>query len=216
MRKLLLLLCVTAFLPQFILSQDLDSLNQDEEEESINTITLISPLNNSIVKGDTLVDFIWHKTLQSVDWYYVNIFKDTTLQGTYMLKDTALSLYFDCSGIEYNWEVMAVNDEGKEFSNKWYFKPDCDLSIHSTIHIIRFLQYPNPAEEFIEIEVENIENPLVEIYNYHGTLIPIDYTISKKNNGISFNLNTMVLPKGIYFFKISGGGMIFIGKFVEG
>jgi hypothetical protein len=75
--------------------------------------------------------------------------------------------------------------------------------------------FPNPADDFVKIEVDILENPKVEVYNVLGTLVPIEYSKTKRKDKDLYWINLSLLPKGTYYYKISNGQKSFTGRFVK-
>ena len=57
--------------------------------------------------------------------------------------------------------------------------------------------YPNPSDDIINIEIENIKNATLEIYNLGGKLI-----FSKKLHSKLEKIDVSDFPDGIYIVKI--------------
>ena len=79
-----------------------------------------------------------------------------------------------------------------------YFTTDCAVNIpddykeKSTIDV-----YPNPSDDIINIKIENINNPTVEIYNISGKLV-----FSKELNSKFEKIDISGLSAGLYFMKV--------------
>ena len=73
--------------------------------------------------------------------------------------------------------------------------------------------YPNPANNIINIEVNNLNNKQLrcEIFNLQGKLLNIFDNI----NSNKFEINTSNYPKGNYIYRISDKtSIVKIGKFI--
>ena len=79
--------------------------------------------------------------------------------------------------------------------------------------------YPNPANDETNIIISGISSQStdysLQLYDVLGNAINIIYSINKKNENISFKVNTKELQNGVYFCKISiGDNSISVCKFV--
>jgi Leucine-rich repeat (LRR) protein len=89
-----------------------------------------------------------------------------------------------------------------------YFTTDCltniqsDYKENSTINI-----YPNPSDGIINIDIENINNATIEIYDVNGTLI-----FSKVLNSESEKIDISGFSGGIYLVKVKQDGTVIVGK----
>jgi hypothetical protein len=57
--------------------------------------------------------------------------------------------------------------------------------------------YPNPTDDIINVEIENINNATIDIYNVSGRLV-----FNKALNSKVEKINVSGFPKGIYFVKV--------------
>jgi len=69
--------------------------------------------------------------------------------------------------------------------------------------------YPNPSGDVINIDIENVNNATIEIYNVSGNLI-----FSKALNSKFAKIDISGLPNGIYIVKVMQDGAINVGKVV--
>jgi hypothetical protein len=75
--------------------------------------------------------------------------------------------------------------------------------------------FPNPAEDYVKIETELLENLQIEVWDTIGNLIPLDFSKTKRKDKYLLELKISALPKGTYYYKISGKGKIFRGLFLK-
>ena len=91
-----------------------------------------------------------------------------------------------------------------------YFTTDCATNIpddyeeNSTIDI-----YPNPSDDIINIEIENINNATINIYNVSGKLIFSEALHSKQEK-----IDISGFSKGIYIVKVMQNRTVNFGKMV--
>ncbi len=91
-----------------------------------------------------------------------------------------------------------------------YFTADCAVKIpddyqeNSKINI-----YPNPADDVINIEIENTDNLLIEVYNVNGKML-----FSKLSDSKIEKTDVSHFPKGIYFIKVIRDNSAHIEKVV--
>ena len=91
-----------------------------------------------------------------------------------------------------------------------YFTTECAVNIpikytaNSTINI-----YPNPSDGIINIEIENLNNTIIEIYNVSGRLAS-----SKEINSKVERIDISGFPKGIYVVKVMHDSAINVSKVV--
>ncbi len=85
------------------------------------------------------------------------------------------------------------------------YKLDVSTNILSTENNsigLEVKMYPNPASEFVNIEVKNSSQTKIEIYNIEGKLI-LKHNWEANSNSIQLQLNE--IKSGIYFLKINKG-----------
>jgi hypothetical protein len=91
-----------------------------------------------------------------------------------------------------------------------YFKADCWFNIpgdyieNSTIDI-----YPNPSDDIINIEIQNINDAILEIYTVSGNLI---YT--KKLNSKSEKIDISAFSSGVYIVKVKHDKVVYVRKVI--
>jgi hypothetical protein len=91
-----------------------------------------------------------------------------------------------------------------------YFTTDCltniqgDYKENNTIDI-----YPNPSDGIINIDIENINNATIEIYDVNGTLI-----FSKALNSNFEKIDISGFSGGLYLVKVKQDSTVIIGKVV--
>jgi hypothetical protein len=77
-----------------------------------------------------------------------------------------------------------------------------------------FNMYPNPANDFITLEIKNTNNVFVQIYDATGKDVYLNQ-ITNQNNAIRENLDLSNLSEGIYYAKVSYNGKTKALKFVK-
>ena len=78
----------------------------------------------------------------------------------------------------------------------------------------KILRYPNPAKEFINFEVKELENFSynLSVFDFRGRLVFEEKNISEKK----FKLNTSTFAKSIFFYKLDfGSGSVAEGSFIK-
>jgi hypothetical protein len=79
-----------------------------------------------------------------------------------------------------------------------------DYKENNTINI-----YPNPSDDIINIDIENINNATIEIYDVNGTLI-----FSKALNSNFEKIDISGFSGGLYLVKVKQDSTVIIGKVV--
>ncbi len=95
-------------------------------------------------------------------------------------------------------------------SPNMYFSDECAANIpgdYKENSMIYF--YQNPSDDIINIEIENINNATIEIYNVSGKLI-----FCRTLNSRSEKINISHLPKGTYLVKIIQDNTAYAEKMV--
>jgi hypothetical protein len=143
----------------------------------------------------------------------INIFKGIPAYppGIYLDLSSMPTLFEVCV-----WEMPfppADKDDGVVYtigSPNVYFTTDCSTSIqgdykeNSTINI-----YPNPSDGIINIDIENINNATIEIYDVNGSMI-----FSKALHSESEKIDISGFAEGIYLVKVKQDNSVIIEKVV--
>lgn len=83
------------------------------------------------------------------------------------------------------------------------------LSTNDNLSILNFKIYPNPATDFITIEVNNIQISSVNVYDILGK------NVISKNSLDNNTLSISNLKKGVYFLKIEAEGITSTKKIIK-
>jgi Leucine-rich repeat (LRR) protein len=98
----------------------------------------------------------------------------------------------------------------REGSPNVYFTNECATNVqgeyktNNTIDI-----YPNPSDDIINIEIENVNKAVLEIYSVGGRLV-----FSKELNSKIEKIDISGFPKGIYIIKVMQNSTVNVGKVV--
>jgi hypothetical protein len=98
------------------------------------------------------------------------------------------------------YQVELVDTTG---SPNIYFTTDCSGTNDKT-NI-----YPNPSDDIINIEIENINNARLEIYNVNGTLL-----FSKTLHSESEKIDMSGFSEGLYLVKVKQEEVLIVEKVV--
>jgi len=79
-----------------------------------------------------------------------------------------------------------------------------DYKENNTINI-----YPNPSDDIINIEIENPNNAIIEIYNVNGTLI-----FSKAIHSESEKIDISGFLRGVYLVKVKQDSTVSVEKVI--
>ena len=71
--------------------------------------------------------------------------------------------------------------------------------------------FPNPAKDWVVVNIEGLTNPEVQLFNIYGQVVNISLSI----NNIFIKFNVSNLKSGIYLIKISCKNRLIIGKFLK-
>lgn len=155
---------------------------------------------------NTIVQYVpggsWEITLnQTTSHVSVNFFKmPVPLRFYFGSKDTTIVFEHDFSGQKYNVILPQKPDSVVFDPEKWIISKNNSLFLQLTPHEIsnQIKFYPNPVNDVLSLESENLKIFMVEVLNPEGQQI---YQV-KINNQNEFKINTSNLSKGIYFVKI--------------
>ena len=115
-------------------------------------------------------------------------------------------------GIEYFWQIDAVNLTGTTTGDIWQFTTENATGFIDMNEVEGLLIYPNPTNDFLILEMESpIKNFTYFISDISGKILlqnNIENSINKENIDVSF------LQSGTYILKISGEEFISTQKFV--
>jgi hypothetical protein len=74
--------------------------------------------------------------------------------------------------------------------------------------------YPNPATDFITLEIKNTNNVFVQIYDATGKDVYLNQ-ITNQNKAIRESLDLSNLSEGVYYAKVTYNGKLKALKFVK-
>jgi Secretion system C-terminal sorting domain len=156
-----------------------------------------SPDTNSavlaqIVKYDGNGNLLWQRTFNKYGSNNWNFFWD--VQQTY---DGGFVLCGDLTNVavpEQNLWVLKLDSNGCEIAN-------CSVGIEDNeINEDGITVYPNPNNGLFTIELMDVENTTIEIYNIAGQLV-----LQKKSTRNLTKINLTKHSKGMYFVKVKTG-----------
>ncbi|MCG3168055.1 MAG: hypothetical protein POELPBGB_03855 [Bacteroidia bacterium] len=143
-----------------------------------------------------------------------------TNQGTI---DSATYFNSFNSGLPNNGVITLFADEqknlwaGVSLGNLAVYNPDgVDLTSVNEQLTAGFSLYPNPADEFsnLEFELANNENILFEAFDLSGRKILPDAVKSFHSGNNRYRFQTATLTNGIYFLKLSAGERSSVVRFI--
>ena len=170
--------------------RDVDSINYTEIKDNLKKI--------EIEYGNYIMKKIAPELNQPGIGQAFRIFFDNYVNGVELENKFNTILFAKCSFHPHVWEINNVSE---------YTELD-----YSTIHI-----YPNPANEYIEINFERCPTSarcrtsgIIEIYNVLGEKVksPIPNTL---NPNPKFRVDVSDLPDGVYFVRFGE----FVGRFLK-
>lgn len=82
-------------------------------------------------------------------------------------------------------------------------------------NFIKYLSYPNPSENYINIESGNMEGAEIRIFDIMSNKMKVDYNKNIIGDKDSYQLDLTGLPTGTYFYIISNGIKSYRGKFIR-
>jgi hypothetical protein len=98
---------------------------------------------------------------------------------------------------------------------RYNFTIDYPLS-YDDVNTFGLNLYPNPANDFINIEVEGrSEEAIVQVYDINGKLI-IDNTVQLKQGFVNVQLPISNLADGVYYVNVIDGDKVYTQKFSKG
>ena len=71
--------------------------------------------------------------------------------------------------------------------------------------------FPNPAKDWVVVNIEGLTNPEVQLFNIYGQVVNISLSIN--NSFIKFNVSN--LKSGIYLIKVNCRNRLIVGKFMK-
>lgn len=157
--------------------------------------------------GDGALDCVetWRSFNNCDETAIVNIFPDTQADGK------TFERYVYLNGDNDSYVAHIKVNEG---DHEWYFTPQNDMDyfseiykfftntmdftvgISSTITNNEISLYPNPAKDYINIEIGDNENAVLRIFDILGTTVRTSKIKSRANIDIAD------LPEGMYIFRL--------------
>ena len=110
------------------------------------------------------------------------------------------------------WEDFNIADVVTRMENNpnAYFTTDCSTTgITDYQDNYNFTLYPNPAEDILYLETDNINNATIEIYTVTGKKI-----YSRKFESNYEEIDVSDFSKGIYLIKVQQAEEVYVGKVV--
>lgn len=123
---------------------------------------------------------------------------------TYVLKESSeLSAYYSLLGQEDNQEYGSLQIDTKEADRDRSSQPDLDDESSKTTLINVVKVYPNPAKDFINMELQSDQSKdaMLRFYSMTGSLIYSEQVFIDAGEN-TYTINTNNLPSGVYFLKI--------------
>jgi hypothetical protein len=107
----------------------------------------------------------------------------------------------------YNWDL--TNSEWIVASKDTSYYSEHTINSVPSITEKEIHVYPNPARDFIVVDLSNISNSAtIEIYSMNGKLV------SRLRSGENQQIAVRNLSKGLYLLRIYNNGMLYCGKFI--
>ncbi len=168
---------------------------------TLENFNLILPSNNATNQNTATLNYDWSDAVGALS-YEIEIDLNQTFTNSPQTFNSATSSYSQNSLqplTDYYWHVRATDGNSfGQWSNTWKFTTGNATSIADKIAADEIKIYPNPASDFIQLEVEN---------NFIGKHYQItDVTGKEILSGKLVNIETIVplkqLAAGTYFFQI--------------
>lgn len=170
--------------------------------------------DNSAENLDVNVEFQWTPTTAVVDYYSLELSKNSDMSGAQSFKIESGTSY-TAENLEYEtnyyWQVSATNEAGtserseiRSFKTKKNGTSVDELFINGDIKL-----YPNPVgrDLTVRVELNRKANLRIGILNELGCRLS-DFHFDSVVAGVSnLNLDLSSLPQGIYFLEISADGL---------
>ena len=168
---------------------------------TLENFNLILPANNATNQNTATLNYDWSDAVGALS-YEIEIDLNQTFTNSPQTFNSATSSYSQNSLqqlTDYYWHVRATDGNSfGQWSNTWKFTTGNATSIADKIAADEIKIYPNPASDFIQLEVEN---------NFIGKHYQItDVTGKEILSGKIVDIETIVplkqLATGTYFFQI--------------
>jgi len=143
--------------------------------------------------------------------YFKEIVWDNSSNTWFLKYDPCVWLFTNCANVDDPASTtLATNTTNTSFApctgwvfsdsnaNSTFSSPDCpplntnDFDINSS-----FKLYPNPVQNEVVLEINDLSNVALEVFDTNGRLLKKQKLSSSKNS-----INVSELPSGIYMFKI--------------
>ncbi len=176
-------------------------------------INLVSPPNNAT---NTLVNLVFKwDAVESADLYTLQIAKDPEFKDFVVNNDKVFSntkTIFNLPALtKLYWRVRGENDGGySPWSDTWNFTTEDPKSISELINN-DFQIYPNPANDYLMINIAKAMNPYqIDIKSIDGKIVANYNNLSGNNQKIDVSS----LPNGTYLISITIDSETNVYKFV--
>jgi hypothetical protein len=188
---------------------------------TIQYVNTLKPANDT-TGVTTLTKFIWQK-MNGVYRYNLEVDTNTafanprsyTFGGN--LTQFTIPLTHPLKGMQsYYWRMKAINKlDTSDWSPVKHFTTGSPVGIEKINSGSQVNIYPNPAKNYLNIEINNETNGVasISIMNIVGQVVIIENI--DLNSGLTVKqLNTAGLSNGIYFIKVTNNGNIITRKVV--
>lgn len=178
---------------------------------------LVSPEDGAI-SIPLATTFSW-ETAQGAETYHIRIAEEDTFLNPIADESEIENTNFDFTLPEYEttyyWQVAASNSVGdSDWSEVWSFTTELDTGIEEigTKHELK--AYPNPAKDFVFIDINSPKNTEVQVSVFNsigGKVYSTKENLVKGKTSIKLKIEK--LPPATYYYRISGMELECSGKF---
>ncbi len=184
-------------------------------------VTLLTPVNGAIDIDTNSIKLTWEAS-NNANKYLVEVSTDENFSSMFLNENNITITEYNLtkldSEIKYFWRVKASNLDGEsEYSEIWSFTTlAAEIGMNVNIKNYNgqeFKLFPNPAGEYITLEVDKgiIDFDLISLYDLNGNHIRSVDLVNKN----SIKIDVSDLTSSSYVLKLSKGNDILILRFIK-
>jgi len=166
---------------------------------------------NTLLELSSTMNYNWYfiGKVQTIEGESVNIYFNEDI----LISNISGTTYFhdNPTGEEHCYKVKVNCSEGvvSPFSNEFCIP---GVGVKENGEMNKFLIYPNPAKNELQVTSYELQDGVIEIYDVYGRKLLVNHLITSSSNHL---INISSLSSGVYFVRLINGQGTFMQKFIK-